>query len=302
MPADGGGAGPRLPGAELARELVAELARDRFTPAAWRRFFRRAWHRSRSDIIDHPSRAWSFFRWAGLAAALGIAVLVLARVAQPSASWALSGALWAPWFALSAGYVLLHLGAVESDEGEPRRTLLWPNGLTFLRLAHAPLVSSVLDAANTGSRAALLLCIYLGLVAGTDLLDGLLARGLRQTSRLGRTLDPIADMALLVALALGLHRHGMIPTLLLILLIVRYPGALVAGIILTFARGPLTIRHTLIGRVTSFAASFILVAAAVVLLSSPSWLPRAWIAGALWALSGLVGLNIGYLLYRAART
>ena len=299
---EGGAGRPRVPGAELARELVAELVRDRFTVPAWRRFFGRAWLRSRADIVEDLPRTRSFLRWAALGAGLGVLVLGLASRVRPGAGWVLSGSLWGAWYALVAGLVLLHLGMVESEAGKPRHVLLCPNGLTFLRLAHAPLACSVLDAAGGGSLAAVLLCVYLGVVAGTDLLDGLLARLLGQISRLGRTLDPLADMALLVALALGLHRHGMIPTLLLVLLLVRYPGALVGGIILTFARGPLTVRHTLIGRVTSFSSSFLLVAAAVVMLAHPAWLRRAWLDTALWALSGLVGLNIGYLIYRAART
>jgi len=289
------------PGGEIARDLIAELARTRFTLRAGRRFFARAWLRSRANISDNRSRTGSLVRWAVVAAALGALALGLARCAQPAADWLVSGMLWGAWYGIVTGFVLLHLGMVESEEGEPRRTLLWPNGLTFVRLAHAPLFCSVLDAAGTPSLSGQLLCVYLGVVAGTDLLDGILARGLGQVSRLGRMLDPLADMALLVALALGLHRHGMIPTLLLVLLLVRYPGTFVGAIILTFARGPLVVRHTLVGRVTSFSASFLLVATAVELLAAPTWLPHAWVDGALWALSGLVGLNIGYLVFRAVR-
>jgi cardiolipin synthase (CMP-forming) len=290
----------RVPGPEFIDRLVAELQRQRYSVAGFGRFFAGILSRARSGIWAVPSRTRSFIIWASFGAMLGAAALLVAASARPGAGWTSSAVLWAVWYAGAVTLVLLMLDMLENQEGVPYRSLLLPNGLTFLRLGHAPLVCSVLAAAGSRSLQGRLLCVYLALLAGTDLVDGLLARALRQTSRLGAAIDTIADMSFLASLATGLHRHGMISTLLLALYWVRYPGALVGGIVLGFARGPQPLQHTLIGRATSFSSGFLLVAAAVVLLAAPGWLHRTWVEVGLQVLTGLLVLNIGYLVYRAA--
>ncbi len=286
-----------LRGATLGRDLFVELARDRFSGAAWRRFARRGWERAREAVHEDPPRTRSFLRWALLGALLGVAALLVAARAHPGGGWALRGVLWGVWYLAVSGAVLVHLGMVQSEEGVPWHTLLLPNGLTFLRLGLAPFFCSVLDAAGTRGLPGQLLCIFLAVIAGTDLLDGFLARSLGLRSRLGRMLDPPADMALLVALALGLHAHGRIPTLLLVLLLVRYLGTLIAGVVLTYLRGPVEVRHTLLGRIASFSASILLVAAAVELLTAPRWMPHRWVELGLELLQGLFAVNIVYFLW-----
>ena len=73
-----------------------------------------------------------------------------------------------------------------------RRILTVPNQISFLRLAFLPFFIIAIKY----DRYPLALAIFL--IAGlTDGLDGLLARGLNQRTRLGAYLDPIADKLLL---------------------------------------------------------------------------------------------------------
>lgn len=86
---------------------------------------------------------------------------------------------------------------------EKRPLLTLPNLVTLLRLILAPFVAA--DILNGNFRRAIALCFFAGL---TDVIDGLLARKMGETSRSGAYLDPIADKILLsvVYVALGLSK------------------------------------------------------------------------------------------------
>ncbi len=84
---------------------------------------------------------------------------------------------------------------------------LIPNLLSAARLALAPYVFSVLWRREYGL--ALALCLVAGI---TDAFDGLLARRLKASSRIGAYLDPIADKVLLSGAFLTLALDGAIET------------------------------------------------------------------------------------------
>ena len=79
--------------------------------------------------------------------------------------------------------------------------LTTPNLVTLLRLLLAPFVAA--DILNGNYRRAIALFFLAGL---TDVIDGLLARRMGESSRVGAYLDPIADKILLsvIYVALGL--------------------------------------------------------------------------------------------------
>ena len=79
--------------------------------------------------------------------------------------------------------------------------LTTPNLVTLLRLLLAPFVAA--DILNGNYRRAIALFFFAGL---TDVIDGLLARRMGESSRTGAYLDPIADKILLsvIYVALGL--------------------------------------------------------------------------------------------------
>lgn len=82
-----------------------------------------------------------------------------------------------------------------------------PNSLTFLRIGLIPVFVLVFYAPLDWGRQ--LACLIFVAAALTDLLDGYLARKLRQTSQLGAFLDPVADKLIVcVALVLLVSRGG----------------------------------------------------------------------------------------------
>jgi len=77
--------------------------------------------------------------------------------------------------------------------------LNWPNRITIVRiLLVAPLVVGLLNAAGSdvARRLSLALLVLMGL---SDIVDGLLARRLKQETVLGRFLDPVGDKLLITA-------------------------------------------------------------------------------------------------------
>lgn len=73
-----------------------------------------------------------------------------------------------------------------------------PNALTLGRIAAVPLLVAAFDGLSGDTARWVALAIFIA-AAVTDWLDGALARALRQESKLGAMLDPIADKLLVVA-------------------------------------------------------------------------------------------------------
>jgi cardiolipin synthase len=78
--------------------------------------------------------------------------------------------------------------------------------------------------------------LLFGAIAGTDFVDGRLARRRNQVSRLGTMLDPVADRLLILAAAIGVLVTGAVPWALVILLIVREVATSIVSVY-TKARG-----------------------------------------------------------------
>ena len=103
-----------------------------------------------------------------------------------------------------------------------------PNSLTILRIFFVPLLVAALVQENIGVRIGtilitnewLALAIFL-VAAGTDLLDGYLARRWRQVTTIGTLLDPIADKLLVSAALISLVQVRVLPGWMAILVIGR---------------------------------------------------------------------------------
>ena len=93
--------------------------------------------------------------------------------------------------------------------GEPAtdRIVTVPNALSALRLLGAPVFLWLL----LGPHADIAALIVLALSGFTDWADGVLARRLHQTSRLGALLDPAADRLYILATLVGLTVRHIIP-------------------------------------------------------------------------------------------
>lgn len=282
----------------FTRELIDEIAHDHYSLRAWRRLLSRSWLRSLEDIDKSPARTRSFWLWVVAVAAMGIGIILLTLWFRAPEQAFTASLLWLPWYAGSVFFVVTHLGMVDDSHGMPHQRLLLPNGLSFMRLALAPLIIwpclQIPAHPVTGS----IFALFLATLLVSDLLDGWLARRNDQCTRLGRMLDVIADMAILTFLAIGLYLAEIIPGLLLLLLIVRYPTLLIVLLVLSFARGPITMRPSIIGKVTTFATSVVLLGLTFQTFLAAAWPTAESIEWSIWFLYMLIGTNIVYLLYR----
>jgi CDP-diacylglycerol--glycerol-3-phosphate 3-phosphatidyltransferase len=99
------------------------------------------------------------------------------------------------------------------------KILSLPNGLTILRIAAIPVILLLLF--KSGPTYQLVTAILFLLVAGTDTLDGYLARRRGMVTTLGKFLDPLADKLLIVASLIALITARGIPVWMVIVIVGR---------------------------------------------------------------------------------
>jgi cardiolipin synthase len=156
------------------------------------------------------------------------------------------------------------MGDVSSTQSNPFRNA--PNLLTLLRICLAPfLVAAILEADYTLSFA---LFVAAGL---TDALDGTLARMLKQRTRLGEYLDPVADKLLLSTLFLVLMHRGLIPVTVTVLVFGRDVGILVVAAILYAAVGRREFSPSLFGKANTVAQVGAVAAVLLHQLTAAAW-------------------------------
>lgn len=186
----------------------------------------------------------------------------------------------------------------DDNRGVPHNSLLLPNGLSFLRLALAPLILMPFLGLPADPITGPAFALFLVAMSVTDALDGWLARRQKVCTRLGRMLDSLADLAFLTFLGFALYRVDAIPETLLWLIVVRYPLMLVGVLVLYFARGPAPLSPTIIGRTTTFATTVLLLMIAFKILLPINLSPSLWVEWSLKSLYFLISANVLYLFYR----
>lgn len=123
-----------------------------------------------------------------------------------------------------------------------------PNLLTLLRLFIIPyLVIQILDR-HYGVALALLV-----LAGISDGLDGAIARYLKQSTRLGQYLDPIADKLLLSTCFLTLTHAGLIPRYVAVLVFSRDFGILLISTLLFATNTLRDFRPSVLGKLNTLA-------------------------------------------------
>ena len=130
------------------------------------------------------------------------------------------------------------------------------NALTALRVVLAPLF--LLLYVN-GERVRALAAF--AAAAATDVLDGLVARALRQHTRLGAFLDPIADKFLFACALFALAVSGRLPLWLPVLVVVRDLFQLLGAGVLRALRRRIPVLPTRIGKYATFALAATVVTA-----------------------------------------
>ncbi|MBV9592192.1 MAG: CDP-alcohol phosphatidyltransferase family protein [Actinobacteria bacterium] len=136
----------------------------------------------------------------------------------------------------------------QSPPGSTDRIWTIPNALSALRLLGVPLFLWLL----LGPHADLAALLVLGVSGFTDWLDGVLARKLGQTSRLGALLDPFADRLYILATLVGLLLRDVIPWWLVAVLLLR-DAVLLATVPSLRKRGYLALPVHYLGKAATFA-------------------------------------------------
>lgn len=154
------------------------------------------------------------------------------------------------------------------------KILTIPNLISFIRLCLVPAYLTLLLEEHN-----ILATILFSIAAGTDFVDGQIARRTHTVSKLGQLLDPAVDRILMITGVLGVYLVGRLPLWVIVLVVFRDLLLLVGGFILTLrfkARVPVVF----IGKV---ATTLLFVGFAFLLLNLPivnglgvcdaSWLP-----------------------------
>jgi cardiolipin synthase len=172
-----------------------------------------------------------------------------------------------------------------------------PNLLSLSRICLAPLlVTALLDNHYT-------LSLGLFVTAGlTDLLDGLLARLLKQRTMLGQYLDPVADKLLLSTLFLVFTYKGLVPVRVTALVFGRDVGILVVAAILYAAVGRREFRPSIFGKANTLAQVLAVGAVLVHQLTTVQWVVdiRLVALDATMALTVVSGLHYAWIAARRA--
>jgi cardiolipin synthase (CMP-forming) len=139
------------------------------------------------------------------------------------------------------------------------------NQITILRLIFVPLfVILVVGHHDAGA------LIVLAAAALSDVLDGKVARALKQVTPLGIALDPIADKVLLSTVFLTLSFRGDLPWWLTIVVLSRDAGILIIALLIILVAGYRPFHPTILGK-ASTVVQVITVFAALSLLAHMPW-------------------------------
>ncbi|RKF24386.1 CDP-alcohol phosphatidyltransferase family protein [Micromonospora globbae] len=184
-----------------------------------------------------------------------------------------------------------------SDGAATGRVLTVPNMISFLRLLGVPLFLYLLLVAHADVAAIVVLAVG----GTTDWVDGWVARRLRQVSRLGELLDPLADRLYILATLVAFTAREVVPWQFTAALLARellLLGSL--AVLRRYGYGPPPVHY--VGK----TATFVLLAAFPTLLLAAAVPSAATVAGALgWGLAwwGLVLYWVAGAMYviQAAR-
>jgi cardiolipin synthase len=153
-----------------------------------------------------------------------------------------------------------------------------PNILTVLRFMGVPLFIWLVLAQKEYGWAVLVLAV----MAGTDWVDGYIARRFDQASRLGRLMDPIADRLALIAVAITLVIAGVVHWLYLAALVI--PDAVLLVLTLSFFGGHPDLPVSRIGKIRT---GLLLLGTPMLVLSRLDVPLAGALNGAAWLVLGL---------------
>ena len=128
------------------------------------------------------------------------------------------------------------------------RILTPANQITILRLAFVPFFAILVVAQEYRGALAVLTAAAL-----SDMVDGMVARRLKQETPLGVALDPIADKLLMTTAYLTLSFRDALPWWLTILVIGRDVGIIITALLISLVAGYRPFRPTILGKASTVA-------------------------------------------------
>jgi cardiolipin synthase len=150
----------------------------------------------------------------------------------------------------------LELNTLQVQSPKSTRVLTTANQITILRLAFVPILAILVMGRHY--KGAL---VVMALAAFSDILDGVIARALRQISLLGVALDPIADKVLMSTAFVVLSFRGALPWWLTIMVLSRDAVILITALLIILVAGYRPFYPTALGKASTVIQSITIFAA-----------------------------------------
>ena len=249
----------------FVEEYLRDLRRRRYSPGAFAEYSARCAIRSAEAAWGRP-RVLRSVALAGLGHLVGLFAIAVAVSFLVDRRLAVDYFIVSAWWLLGGlGWITLHLGMFREDKELFVTGLGLPNFLTLGRLLAIPAFYIFL----TGGHEMLALVAFFtgGL---SDVADGIAARRLNATTRMGRIFDPIVDVIFNAVVVLALTRAGYFPQWILVLVLLRYGILMFGAAYIYITRGPVAIRPTVLGKTTGVITTALVAAVVIVYRFFPS--------------------------------
>lgn len=176
-------------------------------------------------------------------------------------SWAFYPISAAIHLAVTAFLIRLRADFVVEPEGRKLESVNLANVITLIRISTLPTLLALILGSIEG-RSLIVVLTLSAAVFITDLLDGFVARSLKQRTLMGRMLDSISDYLVLAVLSIALTRFGLFHAWFFALLAFRLLFQALGMTAFFLARRPVPPRPTLAGK-AAVASTMILCGLAV---------------------------------------
>jgi len=229
----------------FVEEYLKDLRKRHYSLPAVGEYIARCFRMS-IDAAWHRPKALAGVGMAGLGHLVSLFLLAIFLSFRVDRSLGLDYFIASSWWLLGGlAWIVLHLGMFRRDEELPLSGLGLPNFLTLGRLLSIPAFYLFITRHHPS------LALLAFLIGGvSDVLDGIAARHLNASSRMGRIFDPLVDVLFNMSVVVGLTHAGYLPNWILALVFMRYGLLIVGGAFIYIARGPVAVRPTLLGRTT----------------------------------------------------
>ncbi len=252
----------------FAEDLLREVRRAGYTPQAFLAYIRAIFARVTRRLPLHAELVRSI-------AATSVLLFAVQFAGALTLSATISRDIAVEYLVSSSAVLLLatfwllaHLGIVTAGGGREEggrvlKRLPLPVMLTMLRLVSIPAIVLLIGTHAWGAATWLFVASAL-----TDVLDGVVARALKQESHVGKVLDPVADIAFNASIFVSLATAGALPWWVAGLVVTRYAMLIGGTLVLYVFHGPVRIEPTLFGKLSGVVMTTLV---ALLLLGLATW-------------------------------